>query len=173
MGQPIVVSERQRPFPTYPVAVQTILMDEQMRVLMLTSRPTDPYGGWQIISGGLEGNEAVLAAAIRETHEEAGPDLQIRPLGIVHVQTFNYDNNIPMMIGVYVLMAYEGGPVVPGDDMAESEYRWWNIDEIDQGDVPLHPSTHLWMLKRAALLKPILEKEGVAADILQPLLREV
>lgn len=152
---PIIVSERERPFTTYPVAIQVILMDNQQRILLLSSPRRNRPNEWQVISGGLEANETVLDGARRETGEEAGPDVRVRPLGVLHVQTFKYDRRIPYMLGVYYLMAYEGGEVVPGDDMVGSAYRWWSIDKLRESAILYHPSTMLWLLERATAVYPL------------------
>lgn len=47
--------------------------------------------------------------ALREVREEAGPDLRVRPLGVVHASTFAYDDRVRRMISVVYLMAHEGG----------------------------------------------------------------
>jgi hypothetical protein len=53
------------------------------------------------------------------------------------------------MIGIYYLLAYEGGTIVPGDDMAGSAYRWWNLDELEDESLPHHPTVIPWALRRA------------------------
>ena len=58
----------------------------------------------------------MLAGVLREVREEAGPHLQVRPLGVVHAQTFHFDHHVPYMIGLYYLLAYAGGAVQSGDD---------------------------------------------------------
>jgi hypothetical protein len=39
------------------------------------------------------------------------------------------------MVAVYYLLAYDGGVVVPGDDMAGSQYRWWSVEELENEQV--------------------------------------
>jgi hypothetical protein len=73
-------------------------------------------------------------------------------LGVVHAQTFHYDDQVPYMIGIYYLLAYEGGEVQPGDDMRDAHYRWWSLEELTAANIQFHPSTHLWMLQRAVAL---------------------
>ena len=59
----------------------------------------------------------LLEAALREVREEAGHHVRVRPLGVVHASTFEYDARVRRMISVVFLMAHEGGAAVPGDDM--------------------------------------------------------
>ena len=73
-------------------------------------------------------------------------------MGVVHAQTFHFDAQVPYMIGISYLLAYEGGAVQPGDDMRDAHYRWWSVEELTAATVRLHPSTPLWMLHRAVVL---------------------
>jgi 8-oxo-dGTP pyrophosphatase MutT (NUDIX family) len=63
---------------------------------------------------------ACSPVAIRETREEAGEQVRVRPLGTVHISTFHYGEDVRYMLSVGYLMVYEGGGIQPGDDMAES-----------------------------------------------------
>jgi len=159
---------RSRVFPAYPVALQALIINEEERFLLLSSPTRNQHNEWQVISGGLDANETVLDGLLREVGEEVGPDVKVRPLTTIHTQTFTFDSHIPFMIGVYFLLAYEGGDVVPGDDMRGSEVRWWSVDELEQADIQLHSSTHLWMLKRGVEMYRMLRERPLSPDILQP-----
>jgi ADP-ribose pyrophosphatase YjhB (NUDIX family) len=150
MSQPTITAQNGRSFPTYPVAVQAIIINENEEFLLLNS-PTRNQG-WQIISGGLDANETILDGTLREVGEEIGKAAKVRPLGLVHSQTFHYDPGITHMIGTYYLLAYEGGPIIPGDDMVGSEVHWWSRAELAHKKPFLHGSTHPWMLERAVQL---------------------
>ena len=109
--------------------------------------------GWQVINGAMEAGETPLEAVVRETREEAGEDIQVRPLGTVHVSSFHYDENVQFMLSIGFLLAYEGGEIVPGDDMEGSEYRWWRLDEILSEEIKLIiPPDTKWLIERAVEL---------------------
>lgn len=146
-NQPHIVSLAGRPFATSAIALQAIIVNEQEQILLLNS-PTRNQG-WQTISGGLEAGETILDGIKREVAEEVRADVCIRPLGVIHAQTFHYDENVRFMVGIYYLLAYEGGTIVPGDDMAGSAYRWWNLDELEDESLPHHPTVIPWALRRA------------------------
>lgn len=146
-NQPVIVSQKGRPFAASAIALQAIIVNEQEQILLLNSPARSQ--GWQVISGGLEAGETILDGIQREVAEEAGPDVRVRPLGTVHAQTFHYDENVRYMVGIYYLMAYEGGTIVPGDDMAGSACRWWSLDELDDASLHRHPTFIPWMLRRA------------------------
>jgi ADP-ribose pyrophosphatase YjhB (NUDIX family) len=141
-----------RRFACSAVAVQAIILNADERVLLLSSPTKNRPDEWQIISGALEAAETVLAGVLREVREEAGPHIQVRPLGVVHAQTFHFDAQVPYMIGIYYLLAYEGGEVQPGDDMRDAHYHWWSLAELTAANVRLHLSTQHWMLQRAVAL---------------------
>jgi ADP-ribose pyrophosphatase YjhB (NUDIX family) len=168
MTQPTIIAQNGRSFAASAVALQAIIINEKEEILMLNS-PTRKQG-WQIISGGLEAEETILDGTLREVHEEAGEAIQVRPLGLVHTQTFQYDPGIPHMIGTYYLFAYEGGRIVAGDDMVGSEVRWWSLSDLSNKQPTLHPSAKPWMLKRAVDLYR-LWRDGEKVP-LQPELRD-
>lgn len=162
--QPVVLSERGRLFPTAPIAVQAVVLNEHTQILMLSSPRRNGANGWQIISGGLEAGETVIAGVLREVREEAGP-VKVRPLGVLHAQSFHYDRAVQFMIGITFLLAFEGGAVVPGDDMQDAVHRWWPLAELEResaaGAVVIHPSTRLWILRRAVNSFHRWSEEGV------------
>lgn len=146
-NQPRIISQKGRQFSTSAIALQAIIVNEQEQILLLNSPSRNQ--GWQVISGGLEAGETILDGLRREVMEEVGPDARVRPLGVVHAQTFHYDENVRFMVGIYYLMAYEGGKIVPGDDMVGSACRWWSLDELGDDNMHWHPTVIPWMLHRA------------------------
>lgn len=159
---------RSRIFPAYPVAVQGLIMDDDERFLLLSSPTRNGHNEWQSVSGGLDADETILEGVLREVKEEAGAAVRVRPLTVIHTQTFSFDSNIPFMVAVYYLLAYEGGKVSPGDDMRDAQARWWSIDEMKQADIQFHPSTHLWMMERGVEMARLLRKRPLPSTILQP-----
>ena len=170
-NQPIIMSENERPFTASAVALQAIIINANEQFLLLSSPRRNQKNEWQTVSGGLDAEESLLDGVLREVAEEVGA-VQIRPLAVLHSQTFRYDGNIPHMIGIYYLLRYEGGEVVPGDDMIGSDFRWWGLDELETavaaGTTTLHVSTHLWMLRRAVKLHRLFEEAWLETAVLQP-----
>jgi ADP-ribose pyrophosphatase YjhB (NUDIX family) len=99
------------------------------------------------VNGGLEAGESLLEGVRREVAEEAGPDVQLRVLGSVHSWTWRYDDLVTHMLSLAFVASYEGGPVVPGDDMAGSEVWWASLDEIR--DLPSLIPEDVWIFERA------------------------
>jgi 8-oxo-dGTP pyrophosphatase MutT (NUDIX family) len=150
-NQPFVTDAAgSRSFACSPVAVVAFIVDGRERLLLLSSpRKRGAPGKWEVINGGLEAEETLLDGVLREVHEEAGQDIRVRPLGVIHAQTFRYDESIPYMISVCFLLAYDGGEVVPGDDMVGSEVRWASLDELENGTVDLLLPRDSWLPRRA------------------------
>ncbi|MAG35686.1 MAG: hypothetical protein CL878_05505 [Dehalococcoidia bacterium] len=137
-----------RRFARYPVAVLAIIVNEREELLLFRRQRF-----WEVISGGLEANETVLEGALREVREEAGPEMQARPLGTVHTESFFLDAQAPYMVSVSFLLAYEGGPIRPGSDMAGSQYRWWSVAALQSERIPLRPPLDRpWLWERAVEL---------------------
>lgn len=147
--QPIVTTlDGRRRFACSPLAVLVFIVNEAEQILLLAH--PQRKGWWEVVNGALEAEETLLAGALRETREEVGAAVRVRPLGTIHASTFSYDANVPYMISLSYLMAYEGGPVQPGDDMLGSEYRWWTLTELAAEDVKIViPPHQKWLMKRA------------------------
>lgn len=150
--QPVISDAKGgRRFACSAAAVLAFVIDERERVLVLSSPgKRGVRGTWEVINGALEAEETILEAVLRETREEGGEALRVRPLGAIHAYTWRYDEDVQYMIDVCYLLAYEGGEVVPGDDMAGCEARWVSVEEVESGAVEiLIPSEYPWLFRRA------------------------
>ena len=137
-----------RRFACSAAGILVFIVDEKERILLL-SHP-QRKGRWEVINGALEAEETILEGAIRETREEIGKDVRVHPLGTVHAYTFRYDANVQYMISLCYLMAYEGGQVLPGDDMKGSQVQWWSLEELaDERIKILVPEDQKWIINRA------------------------
>lgn len=139
-----------RRFDCFPAAILVFVVNAQEQVLML-SHPK-ARGAWEVINGALHHGETILAGALRELHEEAGPALRARPLGTIHTYTHHYDADVRNMISVCYLLAYEGGEIVPGDDMAESKVGWFGVEELESEAFNLLVPRQRWLVVRAVEL---------------------
>lgn len=144
----ITTADEKRRFACSPAAILVFIVNEQEEILLLAHPKRG--GSWEVVNGALEAQETIVEGALRETREEIGEEVQVRPLGTVHIWTFHYDERVRYMISVGYLMAYDGGSVKPGDDMAGSRYRWWSIDELAEKNVKiLIPPEGEWIIERA------------------------
>lgn len=137
-----------RVFNASAVGLVAFIVREDERILMLAhpQRPTR----WEPPNGAFDGGETILDGLLREIREEAGEHIQVRPLGALHSYTFRYDDSIPHMVSIVYLFAYEGGEVIPGDDMAGSQVLWMSADEALSGLYNIIvPSEQPWLFQRA------------------------
>jgi hypothetical protein len=67
----LTTAQGTRRFACSAVAVQAIIVNADERVLLLSSPTKNRPDEWQVISGGLEAAETVLAGVVREVREEA------------------------------------------------------------------------------------------------------
>ncbi len=162
-GQPIIVGDlpRQREFACSAVALQAYVVNDRGEIAMLSSPRRNLPNEWQVVSGAMEAAESLVTGAQRETYEELGAALQVRPLGVFHAATFHYDSLVRYVVSIHYLFAYEGGPLVPGDDMADAQARWWAPDALVEAGELLHPSTHVDLLYRAVQVYPLWKEETV------------
>ncbi len=149
MPQPTIQTvDGKRNFACSPAAVIGFIVNENEEILFLSS-PKRP-GWWENVNGALDAGESVLEGVLREIREEAGSEIRVRPLGTLHVSSYHYDDNARYMLSLSYLLAYEGGEVIPGDDMVGSEFRWLSFEEITGGDYQLlPPSNQPWLIYRA------------------------
>ena len=147
--QPTVTTVNgRRTFACFPAAVVVFIVNEKEEILML-SHPK--RNGWEVVNGAVEAGETVLDAVLRETAEEAGEGVRIRPLATLNISNFHYDDNVPSMLSIAYLAAYEGGKIEPSDDMLGSDHCWMSLETFAQEDVNILvpvPYQH-WLPQRA------------------------
>jgi 8-oxo-dGTP pyrophosphatase MutT (NUDIX family) len=150
-----------RSFATFPAAVVVPIVNRREELLLLKS-PRRP-GLWEPVNGAVDDGESLLEAALREVREEAGRELRVRPLGVVHASSFAYDARVQRMISVVYLMAHEGGAAVPGGDMRASRVRWATLSAIESDGLGLLPPLdQAWLRRRTVELFRLWEPESAA-----------
>ncbi|NDJ76079.1 MAG: NUDIX hydrolase [Chloroflexi bacterium] len=144
----ITTHDGRRQFACTPTALVCFVVNTEEQILFL-SHPNSG-GRWEVINGALEHGETLLEGCLREIGEEAGPEIQVRPLSVLHAYSFAYDAAVSHMTSLCFVFGYEGGAVIPGDDMAGSGVRWASVDEITRGEVDvIVPRQVPWLFARA------------------------
>lgn len=165
--QPIVTTTTGRRLPTLPAGLMAFIVDSQDRILMLSNPKSN--GRWEPINGALDPNETFLEGLMREIREEAGLEIRVRPLGVIHTYTFRWDENVPYVTSLAYLFEYLGGNVIPGDDMTDSQVAWFSLDELNSDQVeilvPREVQMH-WIYQHAIDLYHFLKDKP--ENVLQP-----
>ena len=144
--QPHIVSENgSRSFACSPVAVVALVINDQEQLLCGYHSKRQR---WEAVSGVLEASESLVDGALRELREEMGAAIRARPLGVVHASTFCYDDNAQFMISIVYLLAYEGGAIVPGDDMSKGRFQWIPLQDLATGQLTVGIPGEPWLLRR-------------------------
>jgi hypothetical protein len=73
-------------------------------------------------------DKTILEGLHREVSVEAGTQVSVRPLGVLHTFNYPYDDRLRYLINSCYLLIYQGGNILPGDDMAGSQVGWFDLD---------------------------------------------
>lgn len=143
-----IISKNGRKFTASAVGLVAFIVREDERILMLSS-PKRP-DKWEPPNGAYDGDETILEGVMREICEEAGKDIQVRPLGALHAYSYRYDDVVQFMVGIAYLFAYEGGEVQAGDDMTGSQIKWMSVEEAESGNFDIIvPQKQVYLFRRA------------------------
>lgn len=122
------------------VAVTAFVLDDQDRVLLI--QRTD-NGLWALPGGAQDFGEYVAEAAVRETREESGIDIEVN--GVVgiytnpnHVVEYS-DGEVRQQFSICFRAKYVGGEPTTSDE--SSSVRWVPQTELDT--LRIHPSMRL------------------------------
>jgi 8-oxo-dGTP pyrophosphatase MutT (NUDIX family) len=102
VGQPTVMDgSSKRQFACSPACVLAFILYQNEQFLMLSNPRTG--GRWEVVNGALEVNETILGGVLRGVAEEAGAQVSVRPLGVLHTFNYSYDDKVRYMINTSYL----------------------------------------------------------------------
>jgi 8-oxo-dGTP pyrophosphatase MutT (NUDIX family) len=112
-------------------SVSVLPVDEAGRVLLV--RHVGHDDGWSILGGAVEVGESPAAAAVRESREEIGVDVQlVRLLDVLGGPDYevSYPNGdrVAYVTAVYEARVTKGSPVVSDSEL--SELAWFGSGEL-------------------------------------------
>lgn len=122
-------------------SVRAIVLDEDDRILlcrMVIPKPAGTIAVWAAPGGGVERDEATLAALRRELHEETGLVIDADPPHVWHQEVVDpghavgYDGVINDYFLVRVASFHPRG-AMPDDELATENivgFRWWRLPDI-------------------------------------------
>ena len=110
---------------------------KKANTILLVKRKNTGYedGKYGLPGGGVDGNETILQAAIRETQEEVGVTLQEKDLDVIHVTHVRYpiDEKARYQGEAIVFLVradkWEGEPKINEPEKC-SEIRWADLDNL-------------------------------------------
>jgi ADP-ribose pyrophosphatase YjhB (NUDIX family) len=109
------------------LAVGTIVIDEQRRVVLVKRAIEPGYGKWVFPGGYVDRGEPVPVAAVREVREECGLEVRLERL----LNVYSYADRAPVIV-VYVAVA-TGGCL--GCDDEGLEARFFAAADIPWGEL--------------------------------------
>lgn len=124
------VSERFR----IPCAVHVLLLRGGEVLLLRRANTGYQDGNFSTIAGHLDGDEEVLAAAMREAREEAGITLDpadLRMVGVMHNRGEDYE-----YIDFFVAAERWGGAIVNAEPQKCAELTWYPLDHLPLNTIP-------------------------------------
>ena len=137
-------------------AARVLLLDPDGRVLLLFGADpslADDDGWWFTPGGGVEGNESLLEAAIREVFEETGLRLETVAGPIGHRDTtFTFEGVEIHQVETYFTASVDAFEI---DRSGWSELeqrsvhgsRWWSVTELEATSDTVFPETLLELLR--------------------------
>lgn len=112
-----------------------ILFYRNEEVLLLKRQNTGfADGKWSVVAGRMDGNEEVIAAAIREAKEEAGVDIEpseIKVVGVMHRK-----NTSSEWFDFYLLVNSWKGEITNVEPHKCEELRWFHVKELPDNIIP-------------------------------------
>lgn len=130
-------------------SARVVLLDENDRVLLIhfgVMRANGPFKFWAAPGGTIEYGEEPLAAALRETMEELGLEVQLS--GPIFKEHSSFDHEGSMVDNVDLFFFGRCGSAEPklhwatdAERRAMRELRWWSADDLEGSrETIFHPN---------------------------------
>lgn len=136
--------------PTLRVGARLLLLDADGRVLLIHERfDDDGHTHWLTPGGGVEGEEDLRVAAVREAYEETGIEVELAvdaEAVLVTRRLWNWrELYFDQTDHFFVAHVPSGLPVVPQALTAVEQqtllgHRWWTVAELQATDEVILPA---------------------------------
>lgn len=134
-------------------------------VVLLLRRPRDQYvvhtkafypeGAYRLLSGGIKQGEDLVAAVLREAHEETGLRVEVSRFLALAEHRFTWADKHACLVSYLFLLAERDGILVSGDaDESITDFREVSLDDLREVAAQLEslpPEWHDWGLFRASM----------------------
>ena len=105
-----------------------VVVRENDRYVLVEEREQDGRTAWYLPAGGVKPGEDFLAAAVRETQEEAG--IIIEPLGLLGADQIVAEDGQTTKIRMVFLGKMVGGSLKTSPDKESVRAAWFHPDEL-------------------------------------------
>ena len=113
-----------------------VLLRKANKFLLIKRQNTGYQDGkYGLLGGGVDGNETILKAAIREAKEEVGVTLQEKDLDVIHVLHERYKNKYEAIVFLVEAKHWTGEPKIAEPEKC-SGITWSDIDNIHELTMP-------------------------------------
>ena len=109
--------------------VAQVYVKKENKILMVQENKVGKKGKWNMPAGKLDNNESVIEAAIRETKEETGIDVDVK--GLIAIQ--ETVSSLGQLIILYFLGEYKSGEIA-FDNEEIADVKWMTEEEIKNLD---------------------------------------
>ncbi len=122
-------------FKLIPVACMILKKDNKIFLLRRLNTGYED-GNYGLIAGGVDGNETIIQAAIREAKEEVDITLKKEDLKVVHVLHEKYESEVNAEAVVFFIEAtkWEGEPKIAEPHKCD-DVRCFDLGDIPQNTV--------------------------------------
>lgn len=130
---PQIIQPKDR-FKLIPEAYLFLIKDNKT---LLQRRKNTGYedGNYGLVSGHLDGDETVCQAIVREVKEEAGIDLKIYDLKVVHVMHRGGRGRDNERIGFFVITKSWKGEIKNMEPDKCDDLRWFEINNLPENTI--------------------------------------
>lgn len=120
-------------------AVYLILIKNNKILLLRRCNTGHHDGEYSFVAGHLNGQETVRQAMVREAKEEAGIEIKIDNLAVVHIMNRNSKNNLPYIrerIDMFLQAKEWQGKIKNMEPEKCDDLSWFDVNNLPENTVP-------------------------------------
>lgn len=117
--------------------VKCLIMNDDDQILLIQRADDDSHGGsWETPGGGVDGEETLHEACVREVKEEAGVDLQLADVMLAHnLEMPDSETQEAFDVSLFTALVPNGTPVDLSDNPDHQDHKWISVEDIRSGQV--------------------------------------